>query len=310
MFIIFYNNLFTLNKFGKKEKSHMDDNKKIYNLLLKIDNGYIPTAEEGITLANVQEINWGSYGIEHIPHSISHLKNLHQLIVWDNKITILPDEICSLTQMTDLILQGNFLEFLPDSFSSLVNLKVLFLGDNPWNTFPKQLRSLKKLKTLSLRGCRFQEIPEWILDFNLPFSFSDHDNGIILTDTNITSPKPSLFYQSRESIQKYYQRLRENSQIIRETKTIFLGDGGVGKTYTIDRIINREQQLKAGYKTDVTKGISITHKDFEVDNSVITIHFWDFGGQQIMHSMHRCFLTNNTIYVIVLSGRTEDMQRR
>jgi internalin A len=29
-----------------------------------------------------------------------------------------------------------------------------------------------------------------------------------------------------------------------------------------------------------------------------------------MHSMHRCFLTNNTIYVIVLSGRAEDMERR
>lgn len=310
MFIIFYNKILTLDKFGEEEKFHMDDNRKIYDLLVKMDSGYTPTDKERFLLDNTEELNWGSYGIEHIPHSISRLKNLRQLIAWDNRITILPEEICSLTQMTDLILQGNLLESLPNSFSNLINLKVLFIGDNPWNTFPNQLRSLRKLKTLSLRGCNFQEIPEWILDFNLPFSFSDHDNGIILTDTNITTPKLSLFYQTRESIQKYYQRLRENSQIIRETKTIFLGDGGVGKTYTIDRIISREQQLKSGYKTDVTKGISITHKDFEVGNRVITIHFWDFGGQQIMHSMHRCFLTNNTIYVIVLSGRTEDMQRR
>lgn len=278
--------------------------------MIRIDNDYMPTDEEINNLANIQELNWGSYGIEYIPHSISYLKNLHQLIAWDNKITFLPDEICSLRQMTDLILQGNLLETLPNNFSNLINLKVLFLGDNPWTTFPNQIKSLKNLKTLSLRGCTFQEIPEWILDFDLPFSFSDHNTGIILTDTNITTPKPSLFYQPRESIQKFYQRLRENSQIIRETKTIFLGDGGVGKTYTIDRIINRKQQLQTGYQTDVTKGISITHKDFKINNSIITIHFWDFGGQQIMHSMHRCFLTNNTIYVIVLSGRTEDMQRR
>lgn len=288
----------------------MDNSRRIYNLLIRIDNDYMPTDEEINNLANIQELNWGSYGIEYIPHSISYLKNLHQLIAWDNKITFLPDEICSLRQMTDLILQGNLLETLPNNFSNLINLKVLFLGDNPWTTFPNQIKSLKNLKTLSLRGCTFQEIPEWILDFDLPFSFSDHNTGIILTDTNITTPKPSLFYQPRESIQKFYQRLRENSQIIRETKTIFLGDGGVGKTYTIDRIINRKQQLQTGYQTDVTKGISITHKDFKINNSIITIHFWDFGGQQIMHSMHRCFLTNNTIYVIVLSGRTEDMQRR
>ena len=288
----------------------MDNSRRIYNLLIRIDNDYMPTDEEINNLANIQELNWGSYGIEYIPHSISYLKNLHQLIAWDNKITFLPDEICSLRQMTDLILQGNLLETLPNNFSNLINLKVLFLGDNPWTTFPNQIKSLKNLKTLSLRGCTFQEIPEWILDFDLPFSFSDHNTGIILTDTNITTPKPSLFYQPRESIQKFYQRLRENSQIIRETKTIFLGDGGVGKTYTIDRIINRKQQLQTGYQTDVTKGISITHKDIKINNSIITIHFWDFGGQQIMHSMHRCFLTNNTIYVIVLSGRTEDMQRR
>lgn len=310
MIIIYSKDLFTFDESEKKEEPHMNDSKKIYDLLVKIDSDYIPTDEERFCLNNIQELNWGSYGIKYIPHSICQLKNLRQLIAWDNKITILPEEICFLTQMTDLILQGNFLECLPHNFSNLINLELLFLGDNPWTTFPKQLKSLKKLKTLSLRGCKFQEIPEWILDFNLPFSFSDHDNGIILTDIDVITPKPSLFYQSRESIKKYYQRLRENSQIIRETKTIFLGDGGVGKTYTIDRIINREQQLKAGYKTDITKGISITHKDFKVDNNVITIHFWDFGGQQIMHSMHRCFLTNNTIYVIVLSGRTEDMQRR
>ena len=192
MFIIFYNKILTLDKFGEEEKFHMDDNRKIYDLLVKMDSGYTPTDKERFLLDNTEELNWGSYGIEHIPHSISRLKNLRQLIAWDNRITILPEEICSLTQMTDLILQGNLLESLPNSFSNLINLKVLFIGDNPWNTFPNQLRSLRKLKTLSLRGCNFQEIPEWILDFNLPFSFSDHDNGIILTDTNITTPKLSL----------------------------------------------------------------------------------------------------------------------
>ena len=171
MFIIFYNSFFALDRFTKEEELLMDNNRKIYDLLVKIDSGYTPTDKERVNLDNTFELNWGSYGIEYIPHSISQLKNLRQLIAWDNKISILPEEICSLSQMTDLILQGNLLESLPNSFSNLINLKVLFLGDNPWNTFPNQLRSLRKLKTLSLRGCKFQEIPEWILDFNLPFHF-------------------------------------------------------------------------------------------------------------------------------------------
>lgn len=286
------------------------NNEKILNLLKSIDDGYLPTIEEKNFLSTITELNWASLGINKIPHSIFLLHNLRQLIAWDNELTHLPDEICMLKNINDLILQGNKLSTLPNNFSDLENLKLLLLGDNPWDDFPKQIRGMKKLETLSLKNCKFHEIPEWILEFNLPFTFSEYGEGIILTNVQVFSPNISLFYQPRESIQKYYQRLREHSQIIRETKTIFLGDGGVGKTYTIDRIIDSKKRLKLGYKTDITKGISITHKDFEVDGQAITIHFWDFGGQQIMHSMHRCFLTNNTIYVIVLSGRTEDMQRR
>lgn len=277
---------------------------------MEIDKGYIPTIKELEILGKIRELNWASFGINEIPHSISLLESLSQFIAWDNELYYIPEEFCTLEKLTELILQGNKLTSLPDNFSNLTNLCVLFIGQNPWNSFPIQIKSLKKLVTLNLFGCNFNEIPEWILDFNLPFSFSEHNDGIILENVNVTTPNISLFYQPRESIQKYYQRLREHSQIIRETKTIFLGDGGVGKTYTIDRIIDREKRLRKGYETDITKGISITHKDFKLENEVITIHFWDFGGQQIMHSMHRCFLTNNTIYVIVLSGRTEDMQRR
>ena len=36
------------------------------------------------------------------------------------------------------------------------------------------------------------------------------------------------------------------------------------------------------------------------------INFWDFGGEEIAHSMHRCFLTPRTIYVVVLSAREEN----
>ena len=43
----------------------------------------------------------------------------------------------------------------------------------------------------------------------------------------------------------------------------------------------------------------------ELDNKPLTIRFLDFGGQEIMHSMHRCFLTNHTVYVIVCESRDD-----
>ena len=35
------------------------------------------------------------------------------------------------------------------------------------------------------------------------------------------------------------------------------------------------------------------------------LRFLDFGGQEIMHSMHRCFLTAHTVYVIVCESRDD-----
>ena len=40
------------------------------------------------------------------------------------------------------------------------------------------------------------------------------------------------------------------------------------------------------------------------------IHFWDFGGQELLHSMHRCFLTDQTCYVVTVKSReTKGTQR-
>ena len=38
-----------------------------------------------------------------------------------------------------------------------------------------------------------------------------------------------------------------------------------------------------------------------------TIRFWDFGGQEIMKCMHRCFLTDRSVCVIVLACREDGM---
>ena len=82
-----------------------------------------------------------------------------------------------------------------------------------------------------------------------------------------------------------------------------MGDGGAGKSYTIQRIMNNGRLLKND--TDVTHDISIEHWDNS--ESIVdydgTIDFWDFGGQDIYLSMHRCFLTDRCCYVIVLCNR-------
>ena len=40
----------------------------------------------------------------------------------------------------------------------------------------------------------------------------------------------------------------------------------------------------------------------------MSLNIWDFGGQEIMHNTHRFFLTERSLYLIVLEDRREDDQ--
>ena len=125
--------------------------------------------------------------------------------------------------------------------------------------------------------------------------------GICLYETTFDLLPTSLFHQSRDVIESYFSQ----EQIkINESKIIFIGDGEAGKTYTIQRIL---PEIKPGddgkYHPSKTHGILI--KDYHSDQDS-SIHFWDFGGQQIFHSMHQCFLTDRTGYVVVVKTRKDN----
>ena len=98
------------------------------------------------------------------------------------------------------------------------------------------------------------------------------------------------------------------TELIRECKVIFLGDGNAGKSSLIERIVHDNFKLNS-LPTD---GVKMTKWDrwptgepLEIDGRPLTLRFMDFGGQEIMHSMHRCFLTAHTVYVVVCESRDD-----
>ena len=85
---------------------------------------------------------------------------------------------------------------------------------------------------------------------------------------------------------------------------VFLGDGEAGKSHTIARLMNDGGE-PIDYPDKSTPGIVIKHRNYEVNDRKFWVHYWDFGGQEIMHSMHRIFLTNRTMYVVLLNARDD-----
>lgn len=165
------------------------------------------------------------------------------------------------------------------------------------------LTGLRRLRKLDISYLHLHHIPGELLALGTPFYMDqafDIIDGIYLEGTTIATQPVSLFEQPRELIQAYYDAPKET---VREIKVIFLGYGDVGKTYTIERILNGGK--RGDYSTNKTPGINI--RNYHVPDKDFNISFWDFGGQEIMHAMHRCFLTSRTCYVVMVNNRMQDL---
>ncbi len=97
-----------------------------------------------------------------------------------------------------------------------------------------------------------------------------------------------------------------------DCKVIFLGDGGSGKTYTIKRFManGKQEQTNSQYYTLMTQDVEKSDYFVQNGNNTIALHFWDFGGQVLMHSLHNCFLTKQAVYVVTVSTRVSSTQQR
>lgn len=107
----------------------------------------------------------------------------------------------------------------------------------------------------------------------------------------------SVLQQPRTIISAWF---KNNNRVripkkLNEAKVVFLGDGGAGKTFSIQRLLNN-CEMQEEFSGESTPGISIQDCKYEINGEEILIHYWDFGGQEIMHSMHRMFLTKRTLY--------------
>ena len=103
----------------------------------------------------------------------------------------------------------------------------------------------------------------------------------------------------------------EPTKPLNELKVVFLGDGGAGKSHTIARLLKNGAQTK-DFPDISTPGIVIQDKTYPIGGQDVKVHYWDFGGQEILHSMHRMFLTERTLYVVMLNVRdgTQDDRAR
>lgn len=247
--------------------------------------------------------------------ALDSLTNLTTLVLFDcTSLTQLP-ALDNLTNLTQLNLSGcSNLTLLP-VLDSLTNLTELNLS---WckkiHELPNGIRSMKALKKLNLLYMHLHDLPDWLPEITENFSSDtpwDSKEGkptVYLCGTAVDSIREmSIFSQPYEVVAEWFKnRALGRTRPLNEIKVVFLGDGEAGKSRTIARLMG-DGGDPVDYMDETTPGIVIKHKPYTYDGRDFQVHYWDFGGQEIMHSMHRIFLTNRTMYVVLLNAR-EDKQ--
>lgn len=191
------------------------------------------------------------------------------------------------------------------TFSNLCHLD---LSNTALSVIPEDLQH-HHLESLKLCNLNLTELPNWLPNLHIPIH-RKIEPGISLMGTEVQDIDMSIFDQSDAMIQTWFEdRIAGRVVPLNEIKVVFLGDGESGKSHTIARLLN-DGGDPLDYTDQATPGIVIKNKMYEHAGRQFQVHYWDFGGQEILHSMHRMFLTERTVYVVLVNARDETQDIR
>jgi len=193
-----------------------------------------------------------------------------EVVVEDVEYDGIREGIVNLTKLEVLDLSHNQIVEIPEYLTQMSTLKVLDLSYNEKiEKIPNSFSELINLEKLSLVGTEVSKIKG--LDKN-------------------KSPKEIieflLFNQDKEKVP------------LNEAKILVLGDENSGKSSLVERIVHdtfTEEYIS-------TKGIDI--EEYQIDD--ITVKFWDFAGQEITYQVHNLFMSQESLYLLVIDGQKEN----
>ena len=181
-------------------------------------------------------------------------------------------------------------DHLQPNFTILRNLRRLFLTNSSIIDLPENIDQLQQLEEISMWRTKIATLPSSLLKLEklrqLNFRKTPLANSI----------PPEILHQSPQEMIRYVISQQSNAlkEYFNESKMIIVGQGAVGKTSLLKRLVYKEFD-----KEKSTEGINISKWDYRYGTEDIRLNVWDFGGQEIYHSTHQFFLTKRSLYILV-----------
>ena len=260
-------------------------------------------------LSSLQHLHLNDNQISKIK-GLEHLSALKQLYLDDNQISQIQG-LERLFELQVLSLSCNQINKIK-GLEHLSALQRLYLGDNQINEIPG-LEYLKALTILDLASNNISDISgllKLFARFESPLQvvakkhWKEFAKGEINIYGNpIITPPMEVVQRGNEAVIEYLEAaLKKNLQPLNECKVIIVGDGAVGKTSLMKRVVYNSFDPNE----PTTHGINkIAWRDiYNAKGENITVNVWDFGGQHLQHSLHQFFFSKRVLYILVLNPRT------
>jgi internalin A len=251
-------------------------------------------------------LDLGGLGLTEVPESVIRLTHLKRLFLHNNQLTELPEFIGRLVKLDTLFADNSGLKVLPKSIGQLTQLSYLVLSANQLTELPESIGQLARLRELYLSENQLAALPESLRNLTQLEKLDLHGNSALGLPVEVLGPTLSEVFGKRRKAAKpseildYYFRVQGGRRPLNEAKLILLGRGAVGKTSLVNRLVHG--RFEQGEKK--TEGIQITGWPLRLnDKEDVRLNVWDFGGQEIMHATHQFFLTQRSLYLLVLNGR-------
>lgn len=149
-----------LEKLGKSEWIEVSKTDLVSITSLDASFGTIVSMEGLGQLKNLKELKMDSNEITIIPAEIGDLKELKKLSLNWNHIKEIPKEIGQLDQLEEVYMYVNEIESIPAEFYALSNLKTLWMDQNKIVGISEGIGNFTKLKNLKLNENKIVTIPD------------------------------------------------------------------------------------------------------------------------------------------------------
>lgn len=106
-------------------------------------------------------------------------------------------------------------------------------------------------------------------------------------------------------VAKYLIELEKGTTRLNEARIVILGDKGAGKTCIARKLIDPKAPMTLPEES--TPGVDNLLWELEKEN--MNVHIWDFAGHTVTHAVHKFFLAERCLYLLLYDGRSEQTNR-